>query len=69
MRRISFGFGLLCAMGWYLVFGWRALEFHNPHLEWRHVHVAALISFVAGWCIAQLAGWLFSESRSRRNPE
>jgi len=63
IKRISLGIGLLCAMAWYLVFGWKALEYHDPHIDWGQVHVAALISFVAGWSLVRVAGWLFSHSR------
>lgn len=66
IRPISIVVGLLCAMAWYLVFGWNAFHYHDPHINWRHVNVAALISFVAGWCIVHLAAWLFSDSTRRR---
>ena len=63
IRRISIGIGLLCAMAWYLIFGWDAFEYHDPHIDWRQVNVAALISFIAGWCVVHVAAWLFSDSR------
>ena len=63
IRRISLGIGLLCAVAWYLVFGWDAFEYHDPHIDWRQVNVAALISFVGGWFLANLAARLFSDSK------
>lgn len=50
-------------MAWYLVFGWNALEYHNPNIVWSQVNVAALISFAAGWSLVHLAAWLFSDSK------
>ena len=60
--RISLGIGLLFAMAWYVVFVWNAFEYHDPHIHWGQVNVAALISFVAGWCLVHLAAWLFADS-------
>jgi hypothetical protein len=67
IRKLSLGIGLLCAMAWYLVFGWDAFEYHDPHIDWSEVSVAALISFVAGWGLVHLAAWLFAESSERRS--
>jgi hypothetical protein len=50
--------GLLCASAWYVVFG-LGLLFHldyPSHILWGHVTIAAALSFVVGWGIANLIG-------------
>jgi len=49
------------AFAWYFAFGFEVLfHYHNPHIDWAEVSVAALISFVVGWGAVHLIGWLIS---------
>jgi len=56
-------FGLLCALAWYLVFGFAVLfHFDYPaHIYWGRVTIAAATSFVVGWGIVHLIGRLRSD--------
>ena len=49
-------FGLLCALAWYLVFGFGVLLHldYPTHIYWGRVTIAAATSFVVAWGIVHL---------------
>lgn len=55
--------GLLCALAWYLVFGFIVwFHYDSPtHIYWGHVTLGAVISFLVGWGAVSLIGRLRSD--------